>query len=71
LVKVVFRDNGNGIPSELLGHIFEPFFTTKTAGMGMGLSISQRIIQAHNGRIEVRNADPSGAEFSIFLPVSS
>jgi signal transduction histidine kinase len=69
MVKIIFRDNGKGIPSELLGHIFEPFFTTKMSGMGMGLSISQRIIQAHNGRIEARNADPGGAEFSIFLPV--
>jgi signal transduction histidine kinase len=69
MVKIIFRDNGKGIPSELLGHIFEPFFTTKMSGMGMGLSISQRIIQAHNGRIEARNAEPGGAEFSISLPV--
>jgi signal transduction histidine kinase len=70
-VKLTFLDNGNGIPSELLGRIFEPFFTTKMSGMGMGLSISRRIIQAHNGRIEARNAAPRGAEFSIFLPVSA
>lgn len=68
-VKITFLDNGSGIPSELLGRIFEPFFTSKKSGMGMGLSISRRIVQAHNGRIEARNAIPRGAEFSVFLPV--
>ncbi len=68
-VKLTFHDNGKGIPFEFLDRIFEPFFTTKMSGMGMGLSISRRIIQAHNGRIEARNVSPKGAEFSIFLPV--
>ncbi len=68
-VNITFHDNGSGIPSELLDRIFEPFFTSKKSGMGMGLSISQRIIQAHSGRIEARNATPRGALFSVFLPV--
>ncbi len=68
-VNITFLDNGSGIPSELLDRIFEPFFTSKKSGMGMGLSISQRIIQAHSGRIEARNATPRGALFSVFLPV--
>lgn len=67
-VKISFSDDGPGIPPELLNRIFEPFFTTKTTGMGMGLAICQRIIQAHNGRIEVDNLLPKGTQFSIFLP---
>ncbi|MCL4475212.1 MAG: ATP-binding protein [Nitrospirae bacterium] len=67
-VKISFSDNGPGIPAELLNHIFEPFFTTKATGMGVGLAISRRIVDAHNGRIEVRNLLPKGAEFSILLP---
>jgi signal transduction histidine kinase len=67
--KISFADNGTGIPRETMGRLFEPFFTTKTAGMGMGLSVSQRIVQAHDGRIEVRNISPQGAEFSILLPL--
>jgi signal transduction histidine kinase len=68
-VKITFLDNGTGIPSELIGQIFEPFFTTKTLGMGMGLAISQKIVEAHGGRIEARNAAPGGAEFSVYLPI--
>jgi len=68
-VKISFSDNGHGIPTELLDHVFEPFFTTKTTGMGVGLAISNRIIQAHNGWIEVKNILPEGTRFSIFLPV--
>lgn len=68
-VRISFSDNGPGIPSEVLEHIFEPFFTTKTTGMGVGLAISQKIIQAHNGRIEVNTMVPKGTEFTIFLPV--
>ena len=68
-VKITFADNGQGIPQELLDHIFEPFFTTKTTGMGVGLAISQKIIQAHNGKIEVNNILPKGTQFTIFLPV--
>lgn len=67
-VKITFRDNGSGIPPELLEQIFDPFFTTKTSGMGLGLAITQRIVQAHNGRIEARRAVPRGSEFSIMLP---
>ena len=68
-IKVSFSDNGPGIPPELLKHIFEPFFTTKSTGMGMGLAISQRIVEAHQGRIEVNNLLPKGTQFSILLPI--
>jgi signal transduction histidine kinase len=68
-VKISFSDNGPGIPPKLRDRIFEPFFTTKPTGMGIGLSISQRIVQAHNGRIEIDNPLPKGTQFSILLPV--
>jgi signal transduction histidine kinase len=68
-VKISFSDNGTGIPPESLNRIFEPFFSTKTKGMGMGLSICQRIIQTHGGRIEVNNILPKGTRFSILLPI--
>jgi len=68
-IKISFTDKGHGIPPESIDHIFKPFFTTKPAGMGMGLAISQRIIQAHNGRMEVNNILPKGSQFSILLPV--
>jgi signal transduction histidine kinase len=70
-VKISFSDDGPGIPPELVNRIFEPFYTTKTRGMGVGLAICQRIIQAHNGRIEVNNKLPKGTQFNIFLPVTS
>jgi len=69
LVRTRFCDNGPGIPPESLHAIFQPFFTTKLKGMGVGLAISQKIVQAHGGRIEAQNLVPRGAEFSILLPV--
>jgi signal transduction histidine kinase len=70
-IKISFSDDGPGIPPELVNRIFEPFFTTKARGIGVGLAICQRIIHAHEGRIEVNNPLPKGAQFSIFLPVTS
>jgi signal transduction histidine kinase len=66
-LKIIFSDNGPGIPDELLNRIFEPFFTTKATGIGMGLAICHRIIEAHNGRIEANNLLPKGTQFSILL----
>ena len=67
-LRISFSDNGPGISDENIKRIFEPFFTTKSAGMGMGLAICQRIIQAHGGRLEVKNRLPKGTEFTILLP---
>jgi signal transduction histidine kinase len=68
-IRISFSDNGPGIPLDSLQHIFEPFYTTKATGMGVGLAVSQRIIEAHDGRIEARNGAPGGAQFSILLPL--
>ncbi len=69
-VLVTVRDNGTGMPEEVLKKIFDPFFTTKsgTQGTGLGLSISHEIIQEHGGRIEVDTEEGEGTEFRITLP---
>ncbi|MCM3585831.1 ATP-binding protein [Mesobacillus maritimus] len=67
-VHFVFSDNGNGIPAEVLEHIFEPFFSTKDEGTGLGLSVSRKIIENHNGTMEA-NSNPNGTSFVIVLPI--
>ncbi|NOX38856.1 MAG: hypothetical protein GXO78_15100 [Calditrichaeota bacterium] len=71
-VCVEIRDDGKGIPADVLSRIFDPFFTTKPVGQGtgLGLSISYRIIQDHGGRIEVESQEGKGTCFRIYLPLS-
>lgn len=70
-VVIAISDNGNGIPPEALPHIFEPFFTTKKEkGTGLGLSVSYKIIESHNGRIEVESRVGEGTVFTVVLPMS-
>ena len=66
-------DNGNGIPEKMLDKVFQPFFTTKPTGQGtgLGLSLSYDIIKAHEGKINIRNAPGTGAEFIITLPINA
>lgn len=66
-VIVTISDNGPGISKKDLPRIFEPFFTTKTKGIGLGLSISYRIVKLHSGDILVKTS-PSGTDFSVRLP---
>jgi two-component system sensor kinase FixL len=68
-VELVVTDRGHGIEPDKLPRLFEPFYTTKTNGMGMGLSISRRIIEAHRGRIWAENNGSGGAAFHVTLPV--
>jgi two-component system sensor kinase FixL len=70
-VMIAVSDSGNGIPADKLRSIFEPFFTTKPQGMGLGLSISRTIIEAHGGRIEAVNNPERGATFRFTLPVAN
>lgn len=67
-VVISVRDNGIGIPKEILGRIFDPFFTTKPDGTGLGLSICQKIIMEHGGFIKVRSEEGKGTTVLIFLP---
>jgi signal transduction histidine kinase len=70
-LEVRFRDTGVGIPPGDLRNLFIPFFTTKEKGTGLGLPISQRIIENHGGTIEVRSQPGEGATFTVLLPVES
>jgi PAS domain S-box-containing protein len=67
-VRVIVEDTGHGIPSELHSKIFFPFFTTKAHGTGLGLSLVQKIMLAHNGRIEVHSIEGKGTRFIVTLP---
>jgi len=55
---------------DVLEKLWTPFFTTKAKGMGVGLSISKRIIDAHGGRIEAKSIEGKGTCFTVFLPVT-
>ncbi len=69
-VKIIITDEGSGISEKHLPEIFKPFYTTKSKGTGLGLSNASRIIEAHRGRIEFGNREPSGALFRIRLPLT-
>ncbi len=68
-VWVSVGDTGGGIPQEQLNRIFEPFYTTKKKGSGLGLMIVQRIVRAHNGRIELESHIGRGTTFRLWLPL--
>jgi PAS domain S-box-containing protein len=65
--SVVLRvaDNGPGVPEDRIERIFDPLFTTKPAGTGLGLTIVERVAEAHGATLEVRNTPPAGVTFSI------
>lgn len=67
-LKIFIRDTGPGIAPENLSRLFEPFFTTKKNGTGLGLAICQRVVQEHQGSIEVESKDGNGSTFIITLP---
>jgi len=67
-VQVAISDTGEGLPAENIDMVFEHFFTTKSEGLGMGLSISRSIIEAHGGRIWAEHNPAGGATFRFTLP---
>ena len=72
-VWIKIRDNGTGIPADVMDKIFQPFFTTKPTGEGTGLGLSMSfeiITKGHGGTIDVESKDGEGAAFTIKLPVS-
>ena len=66
--EVRFTDTGVGMSADVRGKAFTPFFTTKQQGTGVGLSISQSIIEAHKGKIEVDGEPGQGTTFTVCLP---
>ena len=69
MVEVAVRDHGVGLTSDKLDKVFQPFYTTKRDGLGMGLSISRSIIEAHGGRLWAENNTDRGATFYFTVPV--
>ena len=70
-LHVSISDNGSGIDTEALPNIFEPFFSTKQAGTGLGLALTQQIIQEHGGSIEVESQQGQGTTFLVRLPLNA
>jgi two-component system NtrC family sensor kinase len=70
-IRIVVADNGPGIPKEIIGQIFDPFFTTKPVGKGtgLGLTISNTIVQEHRGKILVESQPDTGTRFIVELPM--
>ena len=67
--EVVIADSGCGIAEEVLEHIFDPFFTTRADGTGLGMSIAQRVVVAHEGRLEIDSTVGHGTTVRVILPM--
>jgi len=70
MAHIVLADGGPGLPDEVVERMFEPFVSTRGDGMGIGLSISRTIVEAHGGRISARPRPGGGTEFLVKLPLS-
>ena len=64
------HDQGEGMPAEVKAQLFTPFFTTKPKGVGLGLSISERIIEGHRGAIRITSQQGAGTMVRIELPLT-
>jgi signal transduction histidine kinase len=70
-VLIRVKDTGTGITPENLKKLFEPLFTTKPRGIGLGLAVSKKLVEANGGRIEVESEVGKGSTFTLYLPVKS
>ena len=70
VVSLYVQDTGPGVSTKNETQIFDPFFTTKISGMGLGLSISRRIIEDHGGDLRLAETTSKGCIFEITLPVN-
>jgi signal transduction histidine kinase len=68
-VEIAFVDDGVGMSEQTLAKIFNPLFTTKAKGMGFGLAICKRVVEAHGGKIRAESALGRGTTFAITLPI--
>jgi signal transduction histidine kinase len=71
VVIVEVADDGPGVPEDLSDRIFNPFFTTKPQGSGLGLAIVRKIVDAHDGRIDLISSPQAGTRFRVTIPVTS
>jgi signal transduction histidine kinase len=69
ILEVKFSDTGEGIPDDVMRSIWKPLKTTKSKGMGLGLAICKRIVEAHGGSIEVESSLGKGSTFTIRIPI--
>lgn len=69
-LKLMVRDNGSGIPEQLLGRLFEPYMTSKQKGTGLGLAIVKKIVEEHGGKITIENQLAGGTCVSVILPLA-
>jgi signal transduction histidine kinase len=68
-LTLLVADTGGGLPAGLGAQIFEPFVSTKETGLGLGLSICKRIVEAHEGEIQAANRPEGGALFTVRFPM--
>jgi signal transduction histidine kinase len=69
-VRIELQDSGPGMAADVAEHVFDPFYTTKAQGSGLGLAIVRKIVDAHDGQIDLRTAPGSGTLIRVTLPVS-
>ena len=67
---VEIADSGKGFSAEAMHKAFDPFYTSRNVGLGLGLTVANRIIQAHAGRIEIANFSSAGGAVRIVLPLA-
>lgn len=68
-VELCVHDSGPGVPAEIRAEIFQPYVTTRPGGNGLGLATARRIVEAHGGRVEVRDGPTGGSIFAVTIPV--
>jgi signal transduction histidine kinase len=68
MITIAVKDTGVGIPPENMKKLFEPLFTTKTKGIGLGLAVSRKLIEANGGKIAVESEEGIGSIFTLVLP---
>lgn len=71
MIRIRVSDSGTGIKPENMPHLFEPFFTTKRNGTGLGLAVTRRIIEEHNGAVHAESHPGKGTTFTILLPAKT
>jgi signal transduction histidine kinase len=69
-VRIELKDDGPGMPQDVADRVFDPVYTTKPQGSGLGLAIVRKIVDAHDGQIDLRTAPGSGTLIRVTLPVS-
>ena len=69
-LNIAVSDTGEGISRENLDKIFQPLFTTKSKGIGLGLTVTKRLVEANGGRIEVNSKEGEGTTFYLRFPVT-